>query len=117
MKLTHKQKQQTGFTLIELMVSVAIFVAISGAIFGLLGQSQKSFRTESQLLSAFQEARLGLDQIVNDANSTGYPPLNHFTVLPAANLMPSGRRAGSPAMLRQLPASLARPVGAHASPH
>ena len=80
MKLTHKQKQQTGFTLIELMVSVAIFIAISGAIFGLLGQSQKSFRTESQLLSAFQEARLGLDQIVNDANSTGYPPLNHFAV-------------------------------------
>ncbi len=51
MKLTHKQAQQTGFTLIELMISVAIFIAISGAIFGLLGQSQKSFQTESQLLS------------------------------------------------------------------
>jgi len=83
MKLTHKQKNQTGFTIIELMVSVAIFIVISGAIFGLLGNSQKSFRTESQLLSSFQEARLGLDQIVRDANTTGYPPQNHFDVTPA----------------------------------
>ncbi|PYU68191.1 MAG: hypothetical protein DMG49_16575 [Acidobacteria bacterium] len=82
MKLAQKQKRQTGFTLIELMVSVAIFIVLSGAIFGLMGTSQKQFRTESQLLSSFQEARLGLDQIVRDSNATGYPPVNHFSTLP-----------------------------------
>ena len=86
MKLRKKQKFQTGFTLLELMVSVSIFIVISSAIFGLLGSSQKQFRTESELLGAFQEARLGLDQIVRDANDSGYPPQNHFAVLPAANL-------------------------------
>jgi prepilin-type N-terminal cleavage/methylation domain-containing protein len=106
MKLTHKQKQQTGFTLIELMVSVAIFVAISGAIFGLLGQSQKSFRTESQLLSAFQEARLGLDQIVNDANSTGYPPLNHFAVTPPANQYAIGPVGWQPGYVAAIPCTI-----------
>jgi len=85
MKLRKKQKFQTGFTLLELMVSVSIFIVISSAIFGLLGSSQKQFRTESELLGAFQEARLGLDQIVRDANDSGYPPQNHFAVLPAAN--------------------------------
>ena len=85
MKLVHKQKNQTGFTLLELMVSVSIFIVISGAIFGLLGSSQKQFRTESELLGSFQEARLGLDQIVRDANDSGYPPQNHFAVTPAAN--------------------------------
>ncbi len=85
MKLSQKQKRQTGFTLIEVMVSVAIFVVISGAIFGLLGSSQKQFRTESQLLGSFQEARLGLDQIVRDANDAGYPPQNHFSTLPTAD--------------------------------
>lgn len=96
MKLTHKQTQQTGFTLIELMVSVAIFIAISGAIFGLLGQSQKSFRTESQLLSSFQEARLGLDQIVRDANASGYPPRNHFDVPPTADKYTAGPLGWAP---------------------
>jgi len=85
MKRARKQKNETGFTLIELMVSVAIFIVISGAIFGLLGNSQKTFRTESQLLSSFQEARLGMDQIVRDANNTGYPPPNHFAVTPLAS--------------------------------
>ena len=103
MKLTHKQAQQTGFTLIELMISVAIFIAISGAIFGLLGQSQKSFQTESQLLSSFQEARLGLDQIVRDANASGYPPRNHFDVPPAANQYTAGPLAWEPGYLTPAP--------------
>src|SRR6266853_4934717 len=85
MKPAATQTKQAGFTLLELMVSVAIFVVISGAIFGLLGSSQKQFRTESELLGSFQEARLGLDQIVRDANDSGYPPQNHFAVTPAAN--------------------------------
>jgi type II secretory pathway pseudopilin PulG len=78
------RKSQAGFTLIELMVSVAIFMLICGAIFELMGTTQKRFRTESQVLSAFEEARLGLDQIVRDVNDAGYPPQNHFSVtLPA----------------------------------
>ena len=96
MKLSQKQKRQTGFTLIEVMVSVAIFVVISGAIFGLLGSSQKQFRTESQLLGSFQEARLGLDQIVRDANDAGYPPQNHFSTLPTADKYTKSPVAWSP---------------------
>lgn len=73
------RKSQAGFTLVELMVSVAIFLLICGAIFELMGTTQKSFRTESQVLGAFEEARLGLDQIVRDVNDAGYPPQNHFS--------------------------------------
>jgi type II secretory pathway pseudopilin PulG len=63
----------------ELMVSVGIFMLICGAIFELMGTTQNRFRTESQVLSAFEEARLGLDQIVRDVNDSGYPPQNHFS--------------------------------------
>jgi hypothetical protein len=63
----------------ELMVSVAIFMLICGAIFELMGTTQNRFRTESQVLGAFEEARLGLDQIVRDVNDSGYPPQNHFS--------------------------------------
>src|SRR5437588_1527675 len=78
-----RQMKQTGFTLIEMMVSVAIFVILSGAMFGLLDLSQKRNQAESQLRDTFQEARLGLDQIVREASDSGFPPANHFTVLPA----------------------------------
>jgi prepilin-type N-terminal cleavage/methylation domain-containing protein len=103
MKRAHKQKSQTGFTLLELMVSVAIFVVLSGAIFGLLGDSQKTFQTESQLLGSFQEARLGLDQIVRDANDSGYPPQNHFAVTPAANNFAIGPLGWMPGYLTPTP--------------
>ena len=66
--------RQEGFTLIELLVALGIFLLITGAAFTLLGSSQQRYRTESQVLNSFQEARLGLDQIVRDVNDSGYPP-------------------------------------------
>ena len=96
MRPTPRQKKQTGFTLIELMVSVAIFVILSGAMFGLLDLSQKRNQTEAQLLDTFQEARLGLDQIVREASDAGFPPANHFTVLPAVGSYVQSPVAWSP---------------------
>ncbi len=78
-------RKQQGFTLIELMLSTAIFRLLSGAIFALLVPSQMRFQTESQLVSAFEEARLGLDQIVRDVNVAGYPPISNFSLLLSAN--------------------------------
>ncbi len=66
--------EQRGFTLVELLTALGIFLLVCGAAFTLLGSSQKHYQTESQALSSFQEARLGLDQIVRDVNDAGYPP-------------------------------------------
>jgi prepilin-type N-terminal cleavage/methylation domain-containing protein len=78
----HVPHKQQGFTLIELMVSTAIFILLSGAIFALLAPSQMQFQTESQLVSAFEEARLGMDQIVRDVNVAGYPAISNFSQTP-----------------------------------
>ncbi len=75
---------QSGFTLIELLVAMAVVSVLCGAAFGLLDASQKRFKTESQMLDSFQEARLGLDQMVRDISVSGYPPMNTFTVAPVA---------------------------------
>ncbi len=96
MKTARTQTKQAGFTLIELMVSMAIFVLLTAVMFGLLNLSQKRSHTESQVLASFQEARLGLDQIVRDVSGAGYPPLNHFTVAPPANLYAVSPVAWSP---------------------
>ena len=71
--------RQNGFSLIELLVALGIFLVVTGAAFTLLGNSQQRYRTESQVLNTFQEARLGLDQIVRDVNDAGYPPPSFFS--------------------------------------
>jgi prepilin-type N-terminal cleavage/methylation domain-containing protein len=63
-----------GFTLIELLTALAVFLMICGTAFTLLATSQQRYQTESQVLTSFQEARLGLDQIVRDVNDAGFPP-------------------------------------------
>src|SRR5258708_26804023 len=78
MNLAPSDERHRGFTLVELLVALGIFLVITGAAFTLLGTSQKRYQTESQVLPAFQEARVGLAQMVGDVNDAGYPPRIFF---------------------------------------
>jgi prepilin-type N-terminal cleavage/methylation domain-containing protein len=69
----HTKIREKGFSLIELLVALGIFLLITGAAFSLLSSSQQRYQTDSQLLNSFQEARLGLDQMVRDIDDAGYP--------------------------------------------
>jgi len=73
------RSSQKGFTLLELLVATAIFMVICAAMFGLLQVSQQKYAVETQLSGSFQEARLGLDQIVRDINMSGYPASSMFS--------------------------------------
>jgi prepilin-type N-terminal cleavage/methylation domain-containing protein len=96
MKRARPPRTQAGFTLIELLVASAAFLVVAGTAFSLLRTAQLRFHTDSRVLAAFQEARLGLDQIVRDVNDAGYPPKNHFAVLPASNFYAATPMAWSP---------------------
>jgi prepilin-type N-terminal cleavage/methylation domain-containing protein len=74
MILARISNRERGFTLIELLTALGIFLLITGAAFTLLSSSQQRYQTESQVLNSFQEARLGLDQMVRDINDAGFPP-------------------------------------------
>jgi prepilin-type N-terminal cleavage/methylation domain-containing protein len=74
MRVARTKARQYGFTIIELLVALGIFLLVTGAAFTLLGTSQRRYQTETQVLTSFQEARLALDQIVRDVNDSGYPP-------------------------------------------
>lgn len=90
---------QHGFSLIEMMTALVIFLLISAVAFSLLGVAQKRYATESEVLNAFQEARLGLDQIVRDVNDAGFPPQNQFTfglTTPPTNIYASSPIAWTP---------------------
>ncbi|MCI0747884.1 MAG: type II secretion system GspH family protein [Verrucomicrobia subdivision 3 bacterium] len=74
-------RRQKGFSLLEIMVAVGVFVIITGVVFQLLLDAQQRYKAETEFLDTFQSARIGLDQIVRDVHTTGYPPIN---TLPAA---------------------------------
>src|SRR5205807_1907601 len=74
MKLGRRHTRERGFTLIEMVAALGIFLLVTGAAFTLLSNSQQRYQTESQVLTSFQEARLGLDQMVRDINDAGFPP-------------------------------------------
>ena len=73
------KRNQQGFTLAELLVSSTVFLLLAGAAFSLLARSSQRFKTDSQVLTSFQEARLGIDQITRDIADGGFPPRNHFS--------------------------------------
>lgn len=78
MNNTQTKRNQQGFTLAELLVSSVVFLLMAGAAFSLLATSSQRFKTDSQVLTSFQEARLGIDQISRDIADGGFPPRNHF---------------------------------------
>ena len=68
------RKRQRGFSLIEVMMVLAIFLIISAAVFELLNASQIRYTAERDFLESFQGARLAVDLMVRDIHNAGYPP-------------------------------------------
>lgn len=80
-----EKREGRGFSILELLIAMAIFLAICAAMFELLKMSQQKYSGETQLSAAYQDARLAMDQIVRDFNIAGYPPADMLSVLPPAN--------------------------------
>jgi prepilin-type N-terminal cleavage/methylation domain-containing protein len=68
-----KNNSQSGFSLIELMVSILILMVIMGAVFSQLDNVQKRARAEEVRLDMFQTAREFIDQMVRDIHQAGFP--------------------------------------------
>ncbi len=73
-----------GFTIIEMIMAMAIFLIICAAMFELLNLSQKKYSSETQLTAVYQDARLAMDQIVRDVNVSGYPPASLYSPVPTS---------------------------------
>src|SRR5258708_13289545 len=73
-----RKHSAVGFSLVELLVGTILFTIVTGIAFSLLMSAQLRYQGESTVTEAFQQANVALDQIVRDANSTGYPPANSF---------------------------------------
>jgi prepilin-type N-terminal cleavage/methylation domain-containing protein len=77
--MTNQNNRRQGFSLIEMLVSVAVFTVVMAAVFSLLIASQQRYQAESERLDTFQTARQAIDLIVRDVHIAGYPPANSFS--------------------------------------
>jgi type II secretory pathway pseudopilin PulG len=64
---------ETGFTLIEALVTVAVLVVVLGVAFSYAGRLQRVYKTEETKLDATQEARTFFDGIQRELHQAGFP--------------------------------------------
>lgn len=71
---TIKLKQGAGFTLIEIMVSLAISSLVIGGIYGVYAIQQKSYTVQEQVTELQQKIRSALDFMSRDMRLANYNP-------------------------------------------
>ena len=73
--------RQRGFSLVELLVSLAILSIVIGVVLDGVSTMQTRNAVEVNKVDLTQQAREFMDQIVNDIHQAGYPGLNMFDPL------------------------------------
>ncbi len=71
-----------GFSVLELLVAMAVLVVLTGPIFTLVDQGQQRHSSEADFLQAVQNARVGVDQLVREIRNAGYPHPFTYTATP-----------------------------------
>lgn len=69
-----RRTSQSGFTLVELLISVALLVVLTGAILGGLGGVQKNYRGDEIRASLNQQVRATMEIISQEIGQAGLPP-------------------------------------------
>jgi len=85
-------KAMSGFTLIEMLVSLLILAIVTGAVFEQINAMQKKANSEAVNVDLNQQSRDFLDQTVRDLHMAGYPSARMYSVDPP--LHPSWVAAG-----------------------
>lgn len=76
--MNRKRIHTTGFSLLELMVTMAILTLVMGVVFQQINSVQRASKTEDSKLDLSQEGREFVDQFVRDVHQAGYPNAGLF---------------------------------------
>src|SRR5215475_12374481 len=88
-----KQRSDSGFSLIEMLIVLAMLVVFSGAVFRVISLSMERSVTEQIKLDMFQEAREFMDQMTRDLRMAGYPNKRNFVQSILINPVINDKRA------------------------
>ncbi len=76
-----RQTGESGFSLLELLVSMVLFMVISASVWGLLRTAQQSRSTVTEQVQLAKGMRIGLNLISRDAFNAGYGYPSASTVI------------------------------------
>ena len=68
-----------GFTLLEMMISMAVLLVVTGAVFEQLIVMQRKAAAEAMKVDSGQQAREFIDQTVRDLHLAGYPKSSMYS--------------------------------------
>jgi prepilin-type N-terminal cleavage/methylation domain-containing protein len=68
-----------GYTLLELLIALAILATVTGAVFEQINAMQKKSSSEAMKVDMNQQAREFLDQTVRDLHMAGYPGASMYS--------------------------------------
>ena len=68
-----KNRVTAGFTLIEMLISLAILVIVTGAVFQQINSMQKKSASEAVNVDLTQQSREFINQTVRDLHMAGFP--------------------------------------------
>jgi type IV pilus assembly protein PilW len=71
-KTSHVKSNKKGFTLVELLIAMAISGIVAGAIFTAFQSQQKSYLVQEQVAEMQQNLRAAMDIMVRDIRMAGY---------------------------------------------
>lgn len=84
------EQTQKGFTLVELLVAMAVLGVMMTGVLGLLMVGHQSYLVSANLVETQQSARVALDRMIREIRQAGYNPagatLNAFTEAAATSL-------------------------------
>lgn len=66
--------KKSGFTLVELLVVMAVLGLVMGAIYGLFQTSNRTYVVQDHVVAMQQDARFGLDHLGDHMRMAGYDP-------------------------------------------
>jgi len=71
-KTMHIKPNKSGFTLVELLIVMAITGIVTGAVFTAFKSQQKSYGVQEQVVEMQQNLRAGMDLMVREIRMAGY---------------------------------------------
>jgi len=81
---TDRRMQPNGFSLIELMISMVVLLAVLAVVMTALAQLQRRNSSENAKMDITQSTREFVDQAVRDLHQAGFPSANMFNAPPVS---------------------------------
>jgi prepilin-type N-terminal cleavage/methylation domain-containing protein len=75
--------RQRGFSILELLVAIAVLTIIMGALMTFISTMQRRYTSEAKVASINQVGKTGMDLLAIDVGQAGFPPLVDTTTTQA----------------------------------